>query len=208
LFRIKRIDAFRRLLTLLAGQIGNLVNLSELASICNVDVGTIDSYIDILEQSHVVRRIRPFAGGKRREITGAPKIFFIDNGIRNQLLNQLNNQLEQRPDMGQLLENWVFTELFKALPLTSSLEFWRSKAGAEVDFVVEHAAELHAFEVKSSSMTQPKLSRSARSFLEAYKPKRFIVVNMALEAGFQVEGIDVRFITSYELPKRISAIFD
>ncbi len=208
LFRIKRIDAFRRLLTLLAGQIGNLVNLSELASICNVNVGTIDSYIDILEQSHVVRRTRPFAGGKRREITGAPKIFFIDNGIRNQLLNQLNNQLELRPDMGQLLENWVFTEIFKTLPLRSSLEFWRSKAGAEVDLVVEHAAELHVFEVKASSMTQPRLTRSAWSFLEAYKPKSFTVVNMALEAEIQVEGIKVCFMTPYELPKWLSAILD
>ena len=156
----------------------------------------------------MVKRTRPFAGGKRREITGAPKVFFIDNGIRNQLLNQLNSQLELRPDMGQLLENWVFTEIFKALPLRSSLEFWRSKAGAEVDFIVEHAAELHAFEVQSASMTQPRLTRSAWSFLEAYKPKSFTVVNMALEAELQVEGIKVRFITSYELPSRLSAIFD
>lgn len=208
LFRIKRIDAFRRLLTLVAGQIGNLVNLSELASICNVDVGTIDSYIDILEESHVVRRTRPFAGGKRREITRAPKIFFIDNGIRNQLLNQLNNQLELRMDAGQLLENWVFTEIFKALPLQSSLQFWRSKAGAEVDFVVEHAGKLHAFEVKSSSLKQPKLTRSAWSFLEAYKPKSFAVVNMALEEELQVHGIKVQFMTPYQLPNWLSAIFD
>ena len=54
IFRIKRVDAFRKLLLLLAGQIGGLVNLSELASICNVDVGTVSSYIEILQESHVV----------------------------------------------------------------------------------------------------------------------------------------------------------
>ncbi len=44
-FRIKGVDAFRRLLTLLAGQIGQLANFSEFASICQVDVGTIRSYV-------------------------------------------------------------------------------------------------------------------------------------------------------------------
>ncbi|NQU62698.1 MAG: ATP-binding protein [SAR324 cluster bacterium] len=81
LFRIKRIDAFRKLLTLLAGQIGNLLNMSELASLCGVDIGTIHSYIEILEESHIVKRIRPFAEGKRREITGTPKVFFIDKAF-------------------------------------------------------------------------------------------------------------------------------
>ena len=80
LFKIKRVDAFRKLLSLLAGQIGNLVNLSELASICNVDVGTVSSHIEMLEQSHIVKKAFPFAKGKRREITGTSKVYFIDNG--------------------------------------------------------------------------------------------------------------------------------
>ncbi len=121
LFRIRRVDAFRRLLTLLAGQIGNLVNFSEIASICNVDVGTINSYIEILDESHIVRKLRPYAEGKRREITGSPKVFFIDNGIRNQLLNSFSDEPDLRTDKGQLLENWVFTEISKILSFQSSL---------------------------------------------------------------------------------------
>jgi len=54
----------------------------------------------------------------------------------------------------------------------------------------------------------PRLTRSAWSFLEAYKPKSFTVVNMALKTELRVEGIKVRFITCYELPKWLSAIFD
>ena len=108
LFRIKRIDAFRRLLSLLAGQAGSLVNLSELAAVCGVDVGTISSYIEILEESHLVAKVGPFAGGKRREITGTPKVYFLDNGIRNQLLNNFSPDIDIRTDKGPLLENWVF----------------------------------------------------------------------------------------------------
>jgi predicted AAA+ superfamily ATPase len=199
LFKIKRVDAFRRLLPLLAGQIGNLVNLSELASICNVDVGTISAYIELLSEGHIVERVQPFAGGKRREITGTPKIFFIDNGIRNQLLNNFSQDLDLRMDRGQLLENWVFSEIHKVLPLQSSLKFWRSKAKAEVDFVIEHANSVYALEVKFTSLARPKLSRSAWSFVSAYKPEKFAVLNMALEQTGRLRDIMVDFITPNSL---------
>lgn len=206
-FKIKRVDAFCKLLPLLAGQIGNLMNLSKLVSICNVDVGTINAYIEILEESHIVKRTRPFAGGKRREITGAPKVFFIDNGMRNQLLNNFSRELELRTDSGQLLENWAFTETYKALPLQSSLNFWRSKARAEVDFVIGHAGDIYGLEVKFSSLKQAKLSKSARSFIAAYTPRKFAVLNMALEQAVKVDGTDVSFITPYGLPQWLAGIF-
>ncbi|MDM8535894.1 ATP-binding protein [Desulfobacterales bacterium HSG17] len=207
LFKIKRVDAFRRLLTLLSGQIGNLVNLSELASSCNVNVGTIISYIEILEQSHIVKSIRPFAEGKRREITGTPKVFFIDNGIRNQLLNNFSKDLDLRTDKGQLLENWVFTEIYRALPFQSSVKFWRSKAKAEVDFVIEHANKIYGLEVKFTDFKQSKISRSARSFLEVYKPEKFAVLNMGLQENIEVDEIMVEFIFPMDLNKWLSTIF-
>ncbi|NMC95815.1 MAG: ATP-binding protein, partial [Syntrophorhabdus sp.] len=170
LFRIRRVDVFRKLLTLLARQTGSLVNFSELASICRVDAGTIHAYVEILEESHIVKVIRPFAGGKRRELTTSPKVYFVDNGIRNQLLNSFSTDISLRTDKGALMENWVFSELYKRLPLMASIHFWRSKAGGEVDFVVEQAGKLMALEVKAANLDRPRLSRSAHSFIEAYQP--------------------------------------
>ena len=201
LFRIKRVDAFRRLLALLAGQVGSLLNLSELASICNVDVGTISNYIEILEESHIVKRVRPYAAGKRREITGTPKVYFIDNGIRNQLIQNFRSELALRTDKGPLAENWVFSEIVKALPFQSNVGFWRSKGGAEVDFVVEHGGKLYGIEVKASPLKRARLSRSARSFVEAYRPEKFVVVNMSLEHSVRFEECDVVFMTPYAFPK-------
>ncbi len=204
LFRIRRIDAFRKLLTLLAGQIGNLVNFSELASICNADVGTVSSYIEILEESHIVKKVLPFAQGKRREITGSPKVFFTDNGIRNQLLNQFSTQIDLRTDKGQLFENWAFTEIHKALPFQSSLHFWRSKSEAEVDFVIGHAGKIYGLEVKSGASGRMNLSRSARSFIEAYHPEKFAVLNMTLE---QSSDMNISFVTPYSLSRWLDEIF-
>lgn len=207
LFKIKRVDAFRKLLTLLAGQIGNLINLSELASICNVDVGTINAYIEILEEGHLITKTRPFAGGKRREITSAPKVFFVDNGIRNQLLNNFSRELDLRTDKGPLLENWVFSEIHKTIPFQSSVKFWRSKGGAEMDFVVEHTAGIFGVEVKYAYLKKPKLDKSTRSFIQAYNPIRLAVVNMALEEVVKVGGTETSFITPRGLAQWLSEIF-
>ncbi|HOP46412.1 MAG TPA: ATP-binding protein [Desulfobacteraceae bacterium] len=208
LFKIKRVDAFRKLLTLLAGQIGSLLNLSELASICNVDVGTINSYIEILEESHIIKRIIPYAGGKRREIKASPKILFIDNGIRNQLLNNFSTSLDLRVDKGQLFENWAFTEIYKSLPFQDSLKFWRSKSGAEVDFVIEHAGKIYGLEIKSTPLKKTKVSKSAWSFMDAYDPEEFAILNTALEQDSIIGNKRIKFITPYSLLDWLKKVFN
>ncbi|MBM4333358.1 MAG: ATP-binding protein [Deltaproteobacteria bacterium] len=207
IFRIKRVDAFRKLLTLLAGQIGQIINFSELAAICQVDVGTIRSYVEILEESHVVKIVTPFAGGKRREITGAPKVFFLDNGIRNQLLNNFSPALDLRTDRGQLLENWVFSEIYKSAPLPAAIKYWRSKTGAEVDFIIEYAGKIYGLEVKYTLLKQPKLPRAARSFLDVYAPENFSLLNSSLEQEVTIGNRKVSFITPYGLSRLLYEIF-
>jgi hypothetical protein len=199
LFRIKRMDVFRKLLTMLAGQVGKLVNFSELASICHVDAATIHAYVEILEESHIVKVVRPFAGGKRRELTTSPKIYFVDNGIRNQLLNAFSTDISLRTDKGALMENWVFSELYKLLPLSATVHFWRSKAGGEVDFVIAQADKIVALEVKSADLDRPKLSRAARSFIDAYRPERFVVLNRSLETSLTIDNHQIDFQTPEKL---------
>jgi len=195
LFRIKRPDAFRKLLLLLAGQIGSLVNLSEHASVCHVNVGTVGAYLDILDESHIVKIIPPFAGGKRREIIGAPKVFFVDNGIRNQLLDNFSPMTPLRVDQGQIFENWAFSEIYKTISMQDHVKFWRSKAGAEVDFVIEKGEKIYALEVKCSFLKEPRIGKSARSFIDAYRPERFAILNMVLEQKIEIGYWPVSFIT-------------
>ena len=86
----------------------------------------------ILESSHVIAVVPPFAGGRRAELTKMPKVFFIDNGIRNQLFGGFA-PARGRNDRGVLMENLVFCELAKNLnPLLDSLRYWCSKSRAEV----------------------------------------------------------------------------
>jgi hypothetical protein len=193
-FRIRFPAKFRKLLALMATQIGNLVNFSDWASMCGMDVKTVESYADILEESHVIKLVPPYVGGKRAEITSSPKLFFIDNGIRNEVIHQYS-AFDMRPDKGPLFENWLFSELYKNMKVADGIHFWRSKSGAEVDFVLQRGDRIEAFEAKAAALKRPSLSRSARSFIKAYAPKHVYVINLTLETESAIESTRVVWTT-------------
>lgn len=202
-FEIRRPDAFRRVLELAASQIGNLCNFSEWAALSSVSADTVAEYCRLLEETHVLRLLRPFVGGKRAEITSTPKAFFLDNGIRNQLFGGFG-ELSERGDRGALFENFVFTEIAKhSDPLLESIHFWRSKSGAEVDFVLRRNDALIAIEAKAGD-TRGQISRSARSFLEAYAPTRLLVVHTGAASETVLGTTTVRFLGLADLASALS----
>jgi predicted AAA+ superfamily ATPase len=203
-FRIRHTSALRKILELAASQVGNLANLSEWAALSNVSNDTVADYCRLLEETHLIRLVRPFVGGKRAEITSARKVFLLDNGIRNQLFGGFQPAAE-RADRGALLENLVFTELAKAAhPLLDGLSTWRSKSGAEMDFVVEHQGRLLACEVKAGD-SLGNVSRSARSFLEAYEPEQLLIVNRRSFPAVEVGPTRVTFLRTEELAGAVEA---
>ncbi len=200
LYKIKRPDVFKKLLSLSASQIGNLVNYSKLAENVGVSVNTVIEYLNLMVESHLIKLIPPFVGGKRAEITSVPKLFFLDNGLRNVLFGGFT-PINERADKGALTENLIFTELCKNTnPLLDSIMYWRSASGAEVDFVVKTQNKLFAFEIKSGELNRPKISRSLRSFIEAYRPDRTIVFNRSLKETIDVNGSEVLFKRHIHLP--------
>lgn len=190
-FRIERPDVFRQLILLLARQVGSLVNLSEWASVLGAARETIAAYLALLEETHVASLLRPFAGGRRSELTSRPKVYLVDGGLRNQLVGDLR-PLPGRADTGPLFEGWVFSELLKAMPDDASLHYWRSTSGAEVDFVVSAKDRPVGVEVKAGPLRRPGLPRGARSFIDAYKPSRFVVANATLDHAERLGETEVR----------------
>ena len=140
----------RDLLKLLAFQIGNLINYSELASSLKANQRTIKRYIEIFEQSFILFRLYPYSKNKRDEISKAAKIFFYDTGIRNALIGDFSD-LESRMDKGSLFENFIISELTKQnsyLDKNYKFYYWRTKQGSEIDIVLEKGDELIGVEIK------------------------------------------------------------
>lgn len=163
---VKTPELIKKLLILLAYQIGVEVSVNELASNLGISRVTVERYLDLLEQTFVIFRLPAFSTNPRKEIAKSAKIFFWDIGIRNALLGELSlNPL--RPDIGMLWENWAIAELAKQ-NLQSGQDqrfyFWRSRAGSEVDLIVKRNEGLKAFEMKWSGKKGP-----TKAFTERYQ---------------------------------------
>jgi predicted AAA+ superfamily ATPase len=206
LYKIKKPEAFRKLLRLMAGQAGNLARFSELASVCQIAVTTVQDYANLLEESHVVRLLPVFAGGRRAELTATPKVFFVDNGVRNLLTGDFSAP-DARADRGALFENWVFTELLKMLVEPTDLHYWRTRAGAEVDFVLHRPGRRPVGIEAKLDGEPPRLTRGARSFLEAYQPEVFVTVTTRGEGEATIGGCHAVWCAPHRLREWIPRAF-
>ncbi len=171
--QIENINAFNRLVELLANQICNLLNFSELTTILGVSRPTLENYLFLLEQTFVITLLKPFYTNRRQEIVKSPRVFFNDTGLRNCVVRNFD-PLERRIDKGYILENAVFTEIKKNLFLTDELLFWRTKTKSEVDFILR-GKEILPIEVKS--VIKKQIPSGLRAFIDRYKPSSAIIAN-------------------------------
>lgn len=205
-FRIERPDAFRLLLRLLAGQTGDVASFSEWSRILGIAVSTVSDYVALLEETHLVRRVRPFIGGKRAELTQAPRPYCLDNGLRNLLTGGLT-PVDERADLGKLFENWVAAELHKRFPEPGAVRFWRTTGGAEVDFVLEPApGVVVGIEVKARTGGPLRLTRSMHSFLDAYQPHTLLLVHRGEPERQRIGASEVRAVPAELLPEALDEL--
>jgi predicted AAA+ superfamily ATPase len=147
---VNNIEILKKLLNLLAYQIGGEVSINEIANNLNISRTTAEKYIDLLEETFVIFRLPSFSGNPRKEITKSKKIYFWDNGIRNGLLGEFSMNV-MRGDIGALWENWVVSEFAKKNMLDGQIKklfFWRNRDGSEVDLIVKENEKIEAFEIK------------------------------------------------------------
>ncbi len=159
---IRKPQILDKLLKLLAYQTGSEVSLHELAKQLKVSSETIDLYIDLLEKSFVVFRLKSISRNPRKEVSKMSKIFFWDNGIRNAVIDNFDD-MELRQDTGALWENFMIAERLKSIVSQNSTPksyFWRNYNQSEVDYVEEINGELSAFEMKWNTLTKQKVTKA------------------------------------------------
>jgi hypothetical protein len=171
---IRKPELLDRLLKALALQVGNEVSYNELAQLLQVDKGTVMAYLDLLEKSFIIFRLRSFSRNIRNEIKNNRKIYFWDNGIRNFLIANFNS-LDLRQDKGALWENFLIAERMKYLAYHQVLAnsyFWRTVQQQEIDYVEDRNGELTAFEFKWKHSSK---SKTPSNFLAAYQKPATVV---------------------------------
>jgi hypothetical protein len=177
-----------KLIKVLALQLGGIVNYHELSQSIGFNYKELLNQLNILKKTFICIESNPFFTNKKKEITKSPKLFFLDNGFRNMVIKNFQN-LKDRSDIGALNENFIASELIKQ---EIELKYWRTKAKAEVDFIVEQEGDIFPLEVKSN-LSETKITRSYRNFLEEYKPKKGFIFSKDLLKNKKISNINIGF---------------
>ncbi len=199
LLKVEKTEAFSLMVKILAGQIGGMINYTELSSTIGVTVPTIKKYLWYAQKIFILRNASPFYRNIRKEITKSQTAYFYDVGLRNYSIGRFGN-LTLPFDFGFPFQNLVFNILKKKLRFTSAeIYFWRSKDKAEVDFVIDFGNEVVPVEVKFKDFKEPKLERSFRNFVSVYQPRKACVINLNYSGVIKLGKTDVYFMPYYKL---------
>lgn len=158
ILNVSNIRDFRRLISLLATRVAQLLNYSDLAKDLGVAVNTVKAWISVLEASGLILILPPYHSNLGKRITKSPKIYFCDNGLLASLLNISGiESLENSPFKGHLWENFVFSEFVKAgLRPGKNIFFFRDNNGVEIDFIIENQGTVSLIEAKYSQRPNSK----------------------------------------------------
>ena len=173
----RNIPAFARFFDAVGYSHGELTNFSNIARDCGVDAKTVKEYYQILVDTLLGRIVEPFKRrGFRQIITKAPKFYLFDVGVAGAITKR--HISEERGELfGRAFEHFIFTEIVahsSYSELNYRINYWRTKSGLEVDFILGDGEV--AIEVKGKSHVANKDLRPLMAFMDEYTPKKALVV--------------------------------
>jgi predicted AAA+ superfamily ATPase len=154
LINVKDLSQFQRFVQILAGRIGQIVNLDQIGSEIGLSSHTVKEWISILEASFIIFRLQPYFENFGKRTIKSPKLFFTDVGLASYLLGISSAlQMNRDPLRGSLFENLIILELLKYRQnegLDPNLYYYRDVQQNEVDLIFKNGHDLIPIEIKSS----------------------------------------------------------
>lgn len=169
---IRNASAFNRFLVLLAGRVGQLVNLNTLSGEVGVSHTTLSEWLDVLEASFIVFRLQPYHANVGKRLSKTPKLYFTETGLAACLLGlRTEEQVSRDPLRGSLFENLVVGDVLKRQlnrDAEGDLYFFRTNDGLEVDLVRRTEDGLQPIEIKSSTTWSKSLANGLVKFMKLF----------------------------------------
>lgn len=174
LINLKDASLFEKFVKLLAGRIGQILNLQSLASDVGVDGKTIKNWLSILEASFIVFELPPYFENFGKRVIKSPKYYFSDTGLLAYLLDiEEATQVTRDPLMGQMFENLVVLEALKARfnrGKALNLYFFRDSHGNEIDLLYKSGHELVGVEIKAAATWNSSFKKGLQRFAVQLQP--------------------------------------
>lgn len=168
---VKNLDRFLRFLTLLAGRVGQVMNLSSMSGEVGVSSTTLAEWLSVLEASYLVYKLKPYYSNIARQQVKSPKIYFGEVGLASFLLGiETEIQAHRDPLRGSLFENLIVSDFLKRQcngNKAPDLYFLRTAKGVEVDLIIKEGGCLYPIEIKTSMTPSKSFSKHILSFAQA-----------------------------------------
>ena len=187
---VRDIGAFARFLEAISFSHSSILNLSNIARECHVSRKSVENYLSIIEDLLLGYKLPVFTRRARRAMTAQPKFYLFDAGVYHHL--RPRGPLDSPDEIGGMaLEGLVLQHLKAWCDYSDGrvdCYFWRSRGGAEVDFILYGEHHFHALEVKNAKEIHPKSLRSIKTFLIDYPEASAILLYRGTEKRM-VDGI-------------------
>lgn len=172
---IKKRDKIVSLLQKLAYRIGSEISLESLGNELQISKNTVEKYLELFAKVFICYSVNGFSRNRDNEITKMKKWYFIDNGIRNALINNFN-PLSNRDDLGKLWENYLNSERIKKVhyqEIPVDAFFWRTHTKQEIDRIETQNEQIAAFEYKWGREN----AKIPTEFAKSYPDAEYSVIN-------------------------------
>ncbi|MEA1898759.1 MAG: ATP-binding protein [Bacteroidota bacterium] len=170
--KVENVSAFNSLIKVLCSEAAGLLNKQSLSNTLGISINTLNKYLDILQGTYLCHFLPPLFTNTRKEISKMKKIFILDPGLRNFILNRY--PLTYDDISGQDAENLAFLMLSHYIQ-EEYLFYFRTISKAEIDFIIDHGESKTPIEIKFRNRA-PNLPVAIRNFSKRYKTRRPIIV--------------------------------
>ena len=172
---IKKRDKIIALLQIIAFRVGNEVSLESIGRELQISKNTVEKYLDLFSKVFIIYSVSGFSRNRDNEITKMKKWYFVDNGIRNAIINSFE-PTNMRDDVGKLWEGYLNAERIKMLAYKEmfvSQYFWRTHTQQEIDRIEEANGKISGFEYKWGKAD----AKAPTEFSKSYPDANFQTVN-------------------------------
>lgn len=199
LLHLKKTENFTHLVRLLASQMGQLVNYAHLSTTLSLSEKTVKHYLWYLAKTYIGERVSPFTHRIGKEIVKSPVYYFTDLGLANYATKDF--YLHDFSDLGFHFQNMIYHHL-----KNMDVHYWRTKDGAEVDFVIDDNKNIVPIEIKLQSISDQKIPSGLRSFIKKYHPEKAYLVNLDCHKEIVFQNTKIIFLPYYLISQEFSLL--
>lgn len=198
--KIENFIGAKKLIEILAINNGQLCVYNNYANYSEINAITAKNYIELLKETFIIIELKPFYSNKNKEVSKAPKIYFLDTGARNYFINNFN-PLHLRADASFLFENFFISELFKSEAKPEQLKYYRDKNQVEVDLIYDLVHKQIPIEIKYKTGSKHDDFGGLKKFIKEYKPEQAYLVNLSDQGKAAIKNYEqIEYLSCFSQP--------